>query len=120
MKTILISIGLIFSWQPGRRTASYFTCRKRPKTILRYFRNILSTRLPCKKCPRLAVLPDPELSMGVFLSPMELVSGNQVADLRLMQMFPWFGTLRAAKDEMSLMANAKYESFRDAKLQVFL
>ncbi len=57
--------------------------------------------------------------MGVFLSPMELVSGNQVADLRLMQMFPWFGTLRAAKDEMSLMANAKYELFRDAKLQVF-
>ncbi len=57
--------------------------------------------------------------MGVFLSPMELVSGNQVAELRLMQMFPWFGTLRAAKDEMSLMAKAKYELFRDAKLQVF-
>jgi outer membrane protein TolC len=36
-----------------------------------------------------------------------------------MQMFPWFGTLKAAKDEMSLMAKAKYESFRDAKLQVF-
>ena len=72
-----------------------------------------------QKVPQVGSLPDPELSMGVFLSPMELVSGNQVADLRLMQMFPWFGTLRAAKDEMSLMANAKYESFRDAKLQVF-
>jgi outer membrane protein TolC len=55
----------------------------------------------------------------VFLSPMELVNGNQIADLRIMQMFPWFGTLRASKDEMSLMANAKYESLRDAKLQVF-
>jgi outer membrane protein TolC len=72
-----------------------------------------------QKVPQVGSLPDPELNMGVFLSPMELVSGNQVADLRLMQMFPWFGTLRAAKDEMSLMANAKYESFRDAKLQVF-
>jgi outer membrane protein TolC len=72
-----------------------------------------------QKMPQVGSLPDPELNMGVFLSPMELVSGNQVADLRLMQMFPWFGTLRAAKDEMSLMANAKYESFRDAKLQVF-
>ncbi len=72
-----------------------------------------------QKVPQVGSLPDPELNMGVFLSPMELVSGNQVADLRLMQMFPWFGTLRAAKDEMSLMANAKYELFRDAKLQVF-
>ena len=45
--------------------------------------------------------------------------GNQVADLRLMQMFPWFGVLKNAKDEMSLMAKAKYESFRDAKLRLF-
>ena len=50
---------------------------------------------------------------------MELISGNQVADLRLMQMFPWFGVLRYGKDEMSLMAKAKFELFRDAKLQVF-
>jgi outer membrane protein TolC len=50
---------------------------------------------------------------------MELIAGNQVADLRLMQMFPWFGVLKSAKDEMSMMAKAKYESFRDAKLQVF-
>src|SRR4030043_1484976 len=64
-------------------------------------------------------LPDPELSIGVCLEPMELIGGNQVADIRLMQMFPWFGTLKAAKDEMSLMAKAKYESFREAKLHVF-
>ena len=72
-----------------------------------------------QKIPQVGSLPDPELSAGVFLSPMELVSGNQVADIRLMQMFPWFGVLRYAKDEMSLMANAKFEFFRDAKLQVF-
>ena len=72
-----------------------------------------------QKIPQVGSLPDPELSAGVFLSPMELVSGNQVADLRLMQMFPWFGVLKYGKDEMSLMANAKFELFRDAKLQVF-
>jgi outer membrane protein TolC len=71
-----------------------------------------------QKVPQVGSLSDPEFSLGVFLSPMELISGNQVAELRLMQMFPWFGTLRAAKDEMSQMANAKYESFRAAKLQV--
>jgi len=72
-----------------------------------------------QKVPQVGSLPDPELNVGVFIQPMELVDGKQNADIRLMQMFPWFGTLKAAKDEMSLMAKAKYESFRDAKLQVF-
>ena len=72
-----------------------------------------------QKIPQVGSLPDPQLSLGVFLKPMELINGNQVADFRLMQMFPWFGVLRYSKDEMSLMANAKFELFRDAKLRVF-
>jgi outer membrane protein TolC len=72
-----------------------------------------------QRIPQVGSLSDPELSVGVFLSPMELLNGNQVADIRLMQMFPWFGVLKSAKDEMGLMANAKFELFRDAKLQVF-
>lgn len=72
-----------------------------------------------QKIPQVGSLPDPELTLGMFLKPMELIMGKQTADIKLMQMFPWFGTLKAARDEMSLMANAKYESFRDAKLQVF-
>jgi outer membrane protein TolC len=72
-----------------------------------------------QRVPQVGSLPDPELSLGIFLKPMELVSGNQVADIKIMQMFPWFGVLRNAKDEMSLMANAKFELFRDAKLQVY-
>jgi len=71
-----------------------------------------------KKVPQVGSLPDPQLEMGVFLSPMELIGGNQVAEIKLMQMFPWFGVIKNAKDEMSLMAKAKYETFRDAKLQV--
>jgi outer membrane protein TolC len=72
-----------------------------------------------QKIPQVGSLSDPELSMGFFLKPMELVNGNQIADIKLMQMFPWFGVLRNAKDEMSLMANARFELFRDTKLQVF-
>ena len=72
-----------------------------------------------QKIPQAGSLSDPELTAGVFLSPMELVNGNQVADIKLMQMFPWFGVLKFGKDEMSLMAKAKFELFRDAKLQVF-
>ena len=72
-----------------------------------------------QKVPQVGSLPDPDISLGVFLSPMELIAGNQLADIRIMQMFPWFGVIKYAKDEMSLMAKAKYELFRDAKLQVF-
>lgn len=72
-----------------------------------------------QKVPQAGSLPDPQLEIGVFLSPMELISGNQVADIKLMQMFPWFGVIKNAKDEMSLMAKAKFEIFRDAKLQVY-
>ncbi|MDM8002702.1 MAG: TolC family protein [Bacteroidota bacterium] len=72
-----------------------------------------------RKIPQAGSLPDPELSAGIFLMPMELVSGRQYAELKLMQMFPWFGVLRNARDEMSLMASARYEEFRNAKLDVF-
>lgn len=72
-----------------------------------------------QKVPQVGALSDPEFNAGVFVQPMELVEGKQLADFQLMQMFPWFGTLRAAKDEMSLMAKAKYELFHDAELEVF-
>jgi outer membrane protein TolC len=71
-----------------------------------------------QKVPQVGALPDPQLEMGIFLTPMELISGNQVAEFKIMQMFPWFGVLKNAKDEMALMANAKYEFFLDSKLQV--
>jgi outer membrane protein TolC len=76
-------------------------------------------RASVQKVPQVSGLPDPQLEVGVFLSPMELIAGNQVADIKLMQMFPWFGVLKNAKDEMSLMAKARFETFRDAKLQVY-
>lgn len=72
-----------------------------------------------QKVPQVGSLPDPSLNLGFFLKPMELPGGNQVADLQLMQMFPWFGVLRYAKDEMSLMAKASLAGVQEAKLQVF-
>jgi outer membrane protein TolC len=72
-----------------------------------------------KKTDQAGALPDPQLTAGVLLKPMELISGRQLADIRLMQMFPWFGVLKSARDEMSLMADAKFEILRDTKLQLF-
>lgn len=90
--------------------------RNNPVVLQKYY----EYQAALQKIPQVGSLPDPELSMGVFLSPMELISGKQVADIRIMQMFPWFGVLKNAKDEMSLMAKAKYEAMQDAKLQVLL
>ncbi|MBN2666060.1 MAG: TolC family protein, partial [Bacteroidales bacterium] len=80
---------------------------------------LLEYQAALQKVPQAGSLPDPELSAGILLKPMELMNGKQMADFQLMQMFPWFGVLRNAKDEMSLMANAKYEQFRDVRAGVW-
>jgi outer membrane protein TolC len=72
-----------------------------------------------EKAPQTGSLPDPQATFGYFIKPMELLGGNQRADIQLMQMFPWFGTLKAAKDEASMMAKAKYESFNATKADLF-
>ena len=119
MKIIIIAVGLITALTAGAQDSLYhylmIASKNNPVVLQKFF----EYEAAWQKIPQVGSLPDPELSMGVFLSPMELVGGNQVADLRLMQMFPWFGTLRNARDEMSMMANAKFEIFRDAKLQLY-
>lgn len=72
-----------------------------------------------EKVPQVGALPDPELTMGFFIQPMERFMGNQQADIQLMQMFPWFGMLKTQKDEASKMALARYELFQDAKNSLF-
>ncbi|SDD04364.1 Outer membrane protein TolC [Algoriphagus faecimaris] len=64
-------------------------------------------------------LPDPELQAGVFLQPMERFMGNQSADFRLMQMFPWFGMISTQKKEANQMAQAQYQLFLEEKNRLF-
>src|SRR5690606_9683800 len=65
-------------------------------------------------------LPDPEISMGVFIQKMETLMGDQKADVSIMQMFPWFGMLKVQEEEAALMAKAQYERFREAKNNLLL
>jgi len=104
-----------FAQQPDSLDRYLETAAKNNPTVMQRFNQYQAA---LQKVPQVGGLPDPQLDLGVFLSPMELVGGNQVADIKLMQMFPWFGVIRNAKDEMSLMAKAGFETFRDAKLQV--
>ena len=108
--------GFVFSQSADSLLPYLGIAAKNNPTVLQKFSEY---KAALQKVPQVGGLPDPQFNIGVFLEPMELVNGNQIADMRLMQMFPWFGTLSAAKDEMSLMAKAKFESFRDAKFQLF-
>lgn len=60
-------------------------------------------------------LPDPSLSFGYFISPVETRVGPQRIRLSLVQTFPWFGTIAAQRDAASLAAEAQYQGFLDAK-----
>lgn len=75
-------------------------------------------RADLQKVPQAGSLPDPDVSFGYFINPMELISGNQVAQIQVMQMFPWFGTLKASKDEASLMALSSLELFNAEKQEI--
>lgn len=72
-----------------------------------------------QKVAQVSTLPDPTFSFGYFISPVETRVGPQRARFSLTQMFPWFGTLKAQGDAAALLAEAKYQSFLDARNQLF-
>lgn len=58
------------------------------------------------------ILGDPTLQVGVFPKAMQHVNGKQIATFTLMQMFPWFGTLKAGRENMEYLAESSYQKFR--------
>lgn len=72
-----------------------------------------------QKVPQLSSLPDPSFSFGYFVSPAETRLGPQHVKFSLTQMFPWFGTLEAQSDAAAWMAEAKYQSFLDARNKLY-
>jgi len=72
-----------------------------------------------EKVPQVGTLPDPQVSFGYFIQPVETRVGPQRAKISASQMFPWFGTLGAKKDVATEMAKAKYEAFEEAKSNLF-
>ncbi|MGX1023553.1 TolC family protein [Psychroflexus sp. MBR-150] len=72
-----------------------------------------------EKVAQSSSLPDPSLSFGYFISPVETRVGPQQAKFSLTQMFPWFGTLKAQGDAATFFAEAKYQAFLDARNQLY-
>lgn len=81
--------------------------------------NYFQYQAALEKVPQVGSLPDPQLSFSFFTMPMERYMGNQIGTISLMQMFPWFGTLNEAKNEMTYMAEAKFEIFNETRSMLF-
>ncbi|WP_353103255.1 TolC family protein [Myroides odoratus] len=73
-----------------------------------------------EKIPQAGAFEDPELSMGFYTKPMDIVGGRQIGDITLMQMLPWFGTKKSAKKEANHMASMQMQQYREAREMVIL
>jgi outer membrane protein, heavy metal efflux system len=72
-----------------------------------------------EKIPQVGALPDPRVSFGYFVSPLETRVGPQRTKIGISQMFPWFGTLNSREDVAVQLALAKFEVFEEAKSRLF-
>jgi outer membrane protein TolC len=72
-----------------------------------------------EKVQQVGALPDPQITFGYFIQPVETRVGPQQARISVSQMFPWFGTLSAREDAAIEMAKSKYEVFEETKLRLF-
>ena len=68
-------------------------------------------------CPA-GTLGDPELSVNFYPRPMTQVNGRQVLSVSLMQMFPWFGAMKAARQEKAWQAEAEWQRYRESGIRL--
>lgn len=120
MKRIITIILLLFPWNfwlNAQTLDDYFhlAAENNPGLKAKY----IEFEVALQQVPQVSALPDPTLSFGAFISPVETRVGPQRAKLSLTQMFPWFGTLEAKKDVAALRAEAKYQAFLDARNKLF-
>ena len=72
-----------------------------------------------EQVPQVSALPDPDLSFGYFISPIETRVGPQQSRIGLNQVFPWFGTLSAKGDVAAEQAKSQFEVFEEARNRLF-
>lgn len=71
------------------------------------------------KVDQAGVLPDPKVSFGYFIQPVETRLGPQVYNVSVSQFFPWFGTLSAAEEATVQHAKEAFEEFEEARSRLF-
>ena len=91
MRKLIIIFILFFAYNAkGQSLNDYYTiaAENNPELKAKY----KEFEAAMQKIPQVSSLPDPNLSMGYFISPVETRLGPQNVRLSLSQMFPWFGT----------------------------
>ena len=118
-KIIIISILLIISSSLFAQDAlnQYLELAAKNSPALKAKFNEYNASL--EKIPQVGALPDPQLTFGYFIMPVETKNGPQQAKISFSQMFPWFGTLDNREDVYVSAAKAKYEEFEEAKSNLF-
>ncbi|TXK37889.1 TolC family protein [Pontibacter qinzhouensis] len=120
MKKILISILLLLTLLPAlkaQQLEEHLATAGENSPLLKA--HYAEYQAALQRVPQVGSLPDPEANFSFFLRPMERYMGNQLGDVSVMQMFPWFGSLGAAKDEAKFMAQMKFSSFIEAKINLY-
>lgn len=72
-----------------------------------------------ERIPQATALPDPRLTFGGFIRPIETRTGPQRAKLGVSQTFPWFGKLSLKGERQTQQALAAKAAVDAAKLDVF-
>lgn len=72
-----------------------------------------------EKISQVGALPDPSLSFGYFISPVETRVGPQRARFSVQQMLPWFGSLDAKSNAAAQEAKVRFEEFTQARNDLY-
>ena len=73
-----------------------------------------------QKIPQAGAISDMQLDLGFYTPGMDIIDGRQLADITLMQMFPWFGTRKAAQNEAEHLSNVAFDRFRESLDNLYL
>ncbi len=118
MKYILvISILFVYCISNGQSIDDYFEIASAQNPGLQAKYKNFEAAL--EKVSQVNSLPDPNFAFGYFISPVETRVGPQKAKFSLTQILPWFGTLQAQEDVSSILAEAKYQEFLDARNKLY-
>lgn len=80
----------------------------------------LTYKASLERIPQAGAWSDPQLDIGFYPQPMDIIGGKQLANFSIMQMLPWFGTKNAAETEAEHMAKMAFEQIRETRDNLFV
>jgi outer membrane protein TolC len=111
---MLTGIGFVYSQHELNRYLE--TAARNNPGLKAKFNNYLAA---LEQVPQVSTLPDPQVTFGYFILPVETKNGPQRFKISATQVFPWFGSLGKSGDARVNAAKAAYESFMEAKNNLF-